>query len=85
MEGFPEGYEVWWCLGSQYWAKHKHKKDYSAYYGILLDMVGSKHAQFFREGASLEFAPSVVEKVCEYSFTLRVHRLLRENKCPRHY
>jgi len=63
IKDFPEGYEVWWCLGSQYWAKHKHKKDYSAYYGILLDMVGSKHAQFFREGASLEFAPSVVEKV----------------------
>jgi len=63
VKDFPEGYEVWWCLGSQYWAKHKHKKDYSAYYGILLDMVGSKRAQFFREGASLEFAPSVVEKV----------------------
>jgi glutaminyl-peptide cyclotransferase len=63
VKDLPEGYEVWWCLGSQYWAKHKHKKDYSAYYGILLDMVGSKHAQFFREGASLEFAPSVVEKV----------------------
>jgi hypothetical protein len=60
---FPEGYEVWWCLGSQYWAKHKHVKNYSAYYGIVLDMVGSKHAQFFREGVSLEFAPSVVEKV----------------------
>ena len=59
----PEGYEDWWCLGSQYWAKHKHQKNYSAYYGILLDMVGSKHAQFFREGGSLEYAPSVVEKV----------------------
>jgi len=59
----PEGYEAWWCLGSQYWAKHKHQKNYSAYYGILLDMVGSKHAQFFREGTSLELAPSVVEKI----------------------
>ncbi len=59
----PEGYEEWWCIGSQYWAKHKHIKNYIAYYGILLDMVGAKHAQFFREGASLEFAPSVVEKV----------------------
>jgi len=58
----PDGDE-WWCLGSQYWAKHKHIKNYSAYYGILLDMVGAKHSQFFREGASLEFAPSVVEKV----------------------
>jgi len=59
----PDGYGEWWCLGSQYWAKHKHVKNYAAYYGILLDMVGAKHSQFFREGASLEFAPSVVEKV----------------------
>lgn len=59
----PAGYESWWCLGSQYWAKHKHQKNYSANFGILLDMVGSKHAQFFREGASLEYAPGVVDKV----------------------
>jgi len=59
----PEGYKDWWCLGSQYWAKHKHVKNYSAYYGILLDMVGAKHSQFFREGGSLEYAPTVVEKV----------------------
>ncbi|MBS1557579.1 MAG: M28 family peptidase [Bacteroidetes bacterium] len=55
--------QSWWCLGSQYWAKHKHQKNYSAYFGILLDMVGSKHAQFFREGSSLEYAPAIVEKV----------------------
>jgi hypothetical protein len=59
----PEGYEEWWCLGSQYWAKHKHQKNYAAYFGILLDMVGSKHAQFFREGVSLEYAPAIVDKV----------------------
>ena len=59
----PEGYKDWWCLGSQYWSKHKHQKNYTAYYGIVLDMVGAKHAQFFREGASLEMAPGVVEKV----------------------
>jgi glutaminyl-peptide cyclotransferase len=59
----PEGQGSWWCLGSQYWAKNKHKKNYSAYYGILLDMVGSKRAQFFREGVSLEFAGKTVEKV----------------------
>lgn len=59
----PAGYESWWCLGSQYWAKHKHKKNYSAYYGILLDMVGSRRAQFFKEGVSLEYAPAIIEKV----------------------
>jgi len=52
-----------WCLGSQYWAKKKHKKDYTAYYGVLLDMVGAKNATFAKEGVSLDFAPSVVDKV----------------------
>jgi hypothetical protein len=59
----PEGYQEWWCLGSQYWARHKHKPNYSAYYGILLDMVGAKDSKFYREGTSVEFAPSVVDKV----------------------
>lgn len=59
----PKGQDSWWCLGSQYWAKHKHKTNYSAHYGILLDMVGAKRAHFFREGLSLEFAPRVVENV----------------------
>lgn len=59
----PEGQQSWWCLGSQYWSKNKHKKNYSAYYGILLDMVGSKRAHFYREGLSLEYAPAIVEKV----------------------
>ena len=59
----PEGQESWWCLGSQYWARNKHKKGYSAQYGILLDMVGAKRSQFFREEVSLQFAPKIVEKV----------------------
>jgi glutaminyl-peptide cyclotransferase len=59
----PENWEEWWCLGSQYWAKHKHKPNYSAYYGILLDMVGAKGSRFYRENVSLEFAPRIVEKV----------------------
>jgi glutaminyl-peptide cyclotransferase len=69
--GEPEGYEksnessnqVWWCLGSQYWAENKHQKNYMAYYGILLDMVGAEGAQFYREGVSMRAAPSVVKKV----------------------
>lgn len=35
-----------WCLGSQYWAQHPHKADYTAEYGILLDMVGGDDARF---------------------------------------
>lgn len=55
--------QIWWCLGSQYWAEHPHVPKYSAYYGILLDMVGAKNARFFKEGGSMQFAPKVVEKV----------------------
>jgi len=59
----PEELESWWCLGSQYWAKNKHKKNYSASFGILLDMVGARRAQFYREGVSMEYAPKIVDKV----------------------
>ncbi len=52
-----------WCLGSQYWAKKPHKKNYKAKFGILLDMVGSKTASFPREGTSMYFAPHIVDKV----------------------
>jgi len=50
-----------WCLGSQYWAKNKGS--YSAYYGILLDMVGAKNAQFPFEGNSYKMAKKILEKV----------------------
>jgi glutaminyl-peptide cyclotransferase len=59
----PKNLDSWWCLGSQYWSRNKHKANYAAYYGILLDMVGSKNATFAREGASMEFAPGIVDKV----------------------
>lgn len=55
--------KIWWCLGSQYWAKNPHRTKYSAYYGILLDMVGGKNARFYREGGSMQFAPKVVNKI----------------------
>ena len=52
-----------YCLGSQYWAKHKHDPKYFAKYGILLDMVGAKNAQFTMEGISMEYAGDIVKKV----------------------
>ncbi len=51
-----------WCLGSQYWAKNKHLPSYSAFYGVLLDMVGAKGAKFYQEENSMKFAPSIVQK-----------------------
>ena len=53
----------WWCLGSKYWANNPHTPNYSAYFGILLDMVGGRNARFGKEGISLMYAPSVVQRV----------------------
>ncbi|MCF0043571.1 M28 family peptidase [Dyadobacter fanqingshengii] len=52
-----------YCLGSQYWAANKHTPNYTAYFGILLDMVGAKGATFFKEGHSVQLAGSVVNSV----------------------
>ncbi|MGI9544669.1 MAG: M28 family peptidase [Cyclobacteriaceae bacterium] len=59
-----------WCLGSEYWARNKHQANYSAYYGILLDMVGAKNASFYRDYTSQRYAPSIVKKVWD-----QAHRL----------
>lgn len=59
-----------WCLGSQYWAKNKHIRDYRAKYGILLDMVGAPNAKFYREQYSDFYAKSIVDKVWKKAATL---------------
>lgn len=52
-----------WALGTQYWAQHPHKQNYSPAYAILLDMVGATGATFQREYFSTSFAPGVVNNV----------------------
>jgi len=52
-----------WCLGSQYWSKHKHVPNYRANYGVLVDMAGAENARFAREGHSMQFARQIVNKV----------------------
>lgn len=59
----PKNLQSWWCLGSQHWSKNKHQPNYSAYFGILLDMVGGEHSVFVKEGYSMEYAPGIVQKV----------------------
>ena len=54
-----------WCMGSEYWAKNPHVPDYTARYGILLDMVGAPGALFFKEIFSMQQAPHIVKKVWE--------------------
>lgn len=52
-----------YCLGSSYWSKNLHKPNYSAFYGVLLDMVGAKGATFMQEDGSMQIAPSVVNNI----------------------
>lgn len=44
------------CLGSQYWGKNLHIPSYNANFGVLLDMVGGKNAQFMFEENSNQYA-----------------------------
>lgn len=52
-----------WCLGSQYWAKNPHKPNYTAQFGILLDMVGGIGARFPYEGFSSTNAPQEQRRI----------------------
>ncbi len=68
--GAPESYtgEVkipygGYCVGSEYWSKNPHKPSYSAYYGILLDMVGGAGAQFHHEPYSFQVGQNIISTV----------------------
>jgi len=52
-----------WCLGSQHWSTNPHYPFYTANYGILLDMVGFKNLRFTKEGLSMHYASSIMNKV----------------------
>lgn len=52
-----------YALGSQFWAKNPHVPNYKAEFGILLDMVGSKDATFYKEFTSVRYASPIVENV----------------------
>lgn len=54
-----------WCLGSQHWSKNTHYPFYNASYGILLDMVGYTNLRFTKEGQSMHYASSIMNKVWE--------------------
>ena len=67
--GRSEWGEDSYCLGTQYWAHHPHIAGYRADYGILLDMVGGRGAQFPMEGSSMRFAGDVQQKVWKAAST----------------
>jgi glutaminyl-peptide cyclotransferase len=74
-----------WCLGSQYWSKNKHKPNYKANYGILLDMVGAENAKFAREGNSMQYARNIVDKVWRAGNKLGYSDYFQVCERPCHY
>lgn len=58
-----DGNYAGFCLGSRYWAENRHIANYTAYFGVLLDMVGAKNATFPKEGYSTRNAGEVVRTV----------------------
>ena len=71
-----------WCLGSQYWSKQPHRYGYRARFGILLDMVGAKNAEFNKEGTSMNYAPHVVRKVWTRAQELGYGHRFLNNQTP---
>lgn len=52
-----------WCQGAQYWGNKPHVANYTAQFGIHLDMVGAKNPRFGKEGYSRAYAPQIQQKV----------------------
>ncbi|MEM6965273.1 MAG: M28 family peptidase [Bacteroidota bacterium] len=52
-----------WGLGSQHWAKNPHLRRADVKYGILLDMVGARDAQFSKEEFSVVNAKTITNKI----------------------
>lgn len=52
-----------YCLGAQYWSKNLHRSNYTADFGILLDMVGAPNAMFGYESYSLQSASRYISMV----------------------
>ena len=52
-----------WALGTQYWVKNMHRPNYRPMFGILLDMVGTKNAEFRQEYFSMLHAQQICDIV----------------------
>jgi len=52
-------------LGSKYWSLNPPVQGYSPRFGILLDMVGAKNAEFPKERYSMAYAPNLVNEIWE--------------------
>lgn len=60
------------CIGSKYFAKNK-SPNYLPQFGILLDMVGDKELEIYKEENSVKYAPDVVNYVWSIARELGIY------------
>lgn len=82
MVDLPVGLDSWYCLGSQHWSKNKHQANYSAYYGILLDMVGAPDATFYYDGISEQNAGRVLDRTWNIAHQLGYQKYFKKAPGP---
>ena len=66
-----------YMLGSKYWAENL--SGLKPKYGVLLDMVGAKEAEFTLEGTSVHYAPEILYKVWDLGNQLGFTDLFKYN------
>ncbi|MCE3007959.1 MAG: M28 family peptidase [Bacteroidetes bacterium] len=69
-DGGVSGNDNSWCLGSRYWAQHPHRANYTAQFGINLDMVGAAQATFPQEGWGAQTAGAIQDRLWQQAHSL---------------
>ena len=72
--------EKWWAMGTQLWCQDAVSRGYRAEYGILLDMVGSPDATFYREYYSDRYAQAYVNEVWHTAASLGYSQLFIDRR-----
>jgi Zn-dependent M28 family amino/carboxypeptidase len=57
-----------WCIGSKYFANNM--EEFSPSFAIIIDMVGDKDLQIYREMNSIKYASEIVDKIWEIGLSL---------------
>lgn len=85
-QGIPEWADTYadntWCKGSQHWAQHPHTPYYTALYGVLFDMVGSRNPRFTKEEVSRQYASSTLDKFWNVAEALGYGNVFQNQKTP---
>lgn len=76
------GDEYTWALGSQHWANNPHIPGYTALYGILLDMVGTRNPCFTMEATSVYYAQDILQKAWGKAARLGYANIFQSRRTP---